>query len=630
MVPLELLRSRLQQVLESSVATAFLKRSKALWADAETRGRALTKPEIVALESRGNSCDKWPDVRLTGKGSLDSIHHCRFEGRVILSTEKGSPQLWRSRMRDCLIGACVLENVSLAYRLIVEDGAVLRNVGEISGKPGLLFCLGLPIHPGSETKTRRLFLFDGLDLSACAAMAELAPPDQEKLERKIAAWLDGLESDFAFVGTGARIERTSLIESSFIGRGAVILGAAAIRRSVLTSGSAVGDGAIVEDSVLESGSRADSAAQVRRSLLLEFSSVERAAQIEDTVLGPNTSAAKGEITCSLVGPFVGFHHQALLIGALWPEGHGNIAYGANVGSNHTGRKADQEIRPGEGTFFGLGCSIKFPSNFTDAPYSLFATGIITQPQRLVFPFSLIAPSFNSADGSTNGLNEILPGWMWSENAYALIRNAYKYEDRNQAKHHPLPNPPVPKGSPLSGSFLSAGLFSPRIVGLAIHALLELRGAAKSKSSKSVYREKELPGLGKNFMSGARLNLSIAAYENYLRFALSRAVLWNSVPTPLLPDSASILAALGLKKNPLSSFDPLKLFDGLLQSVESSLGKDLKRGREIFHDYSAFHDEPSAEAVCLRLRRDIDKLRGPLKKRWKSLSLPLSGRVSSVG
>ena len=50
---------------------------------------------------------------------------------------------------------------------------------------------------------------------------------------------------------------------------------------------------------------------------------------------------------SLVGPFVAFHHQALLIAAYWPEGKGNIAYGANVGSNHTGKAPDQEIRPGE-------------------------------------------------------------------------------------------------------------------------------------------------------------------------------------------------------------------------------------------------------------------------------------------
>ena len=33
---------------------------------------------------------------------------------------------------------------------------------------------------------------------------------------------------------------------------------------------------------------------------------------------------------------------------------GNVAYGAKIGSNHTGRTADQEAVLGEGIFFGLG------------------------------------------------------------------------------------------------------------------------------------------------------------------------------------------------------------------------------------------------------------------------------------
>lgn len=66
------------------------------------------------------------------------------------------------------------------------------------------------------------------------------------------------------------------------------------------------------------------------------------------LLGPNSGVSEGEISASLVGPFVGFHHQALLIAAMWPAGKGNVGYGANVGSNHTGKAPDQELRPGEG------------------------------------------------------------------------------------------------------------------------------------------------------------------------------------------------------------------------------------------------------------------------------------------
>jgi len=621
-------RSGLRQTLDSSAVASFLRTSKARWSDAWSRSRALNKDEIQDLENRGNVSPDWKQVRLlrSGSGSLEAVYHCRFEGHVVLNLEKGSPELWRSRMRDVLIGASTLEDVGLAERLIIEDGAVLRSVHKIIGHKNSLFCLGLPIHPGSETKTRRVFLFDGMRLSDCADLASLLPSEQEKLERELVSWLSGIESEHAFVGQGAKIERTSRIENCYVGPGTLIQGASSLQRCILASTEKhpvhVGENAILQDSVLEPGSRIDTAGHAMRSLLLESSSVERAGQVEDSILGPNTHVAKGEVTASLLGPFVGFHHQALLISAVWPEGHGNIGYGANVGSNHTGRKPDQEIRPGEGNFFGLGCSIKFPADFSAAPYSLFATGVITPPQRVVFPFSLITPPLGPVPETAttakkaHGLNEILPGWMWGENAYALIRNAYKYLDRNRAERHVLPDPPVSENSPLHGSFLSAGLFAPRIANDVIHALLELRHAPKSSA---FYGERDLPGLGKNFMRKSRLAASIAAYEDYLRIVLCRALLWDPIAAPLPSEASPIAAALGLSGSKTPGFEPGALFKNLLQSVDASLAKDGKRGREIFHDYGSFHPEPDIEPIRQRLREDLDKILGPLKKRWKHLS-----------
>lgn len=62
------------------------------------------------------------------------------------------------------------------------------------------------------------------------------------------------------------------------------------------------------------------------------------AQVTHSILGPDSGVGSGECHHSLVGPFVGFHHQALLIAAIWPLGRGNVGYGANVGSNHTSRQ----------------------------------------------------------------------------------------------------------------------------------------------------------------------------------------------------------------------------------------------------------------------------------------------------
>jgi hypothetical protein len=163
---------------------------------------------------------------------------------------------------------------------------------------------------------------------------------------------------------------------------------------------------VVRSSIVQWGCEVTTGAIVENSVLVEHSHVERHGKVAMSVIGPNTGIAEGEVTSCLVGPFVGFHHQALLIAAVWPEGKGNIGYGANVGSNHTSKAPDQEIFPGEGVFFGLGCSVKFPADFSDAPYSIIATAVPTLPQRVEFPFSLINkpsaafPGISSSFGET--------------------------------------------------------------------------------------------------------------------------------------------------------------------------------------------------------------------------------------
>src|SRR3712207_7220929 len=55
---------------------------------------------------------------------------------------------------------------------------------------------------------------------------------------------------------------------------------------------------------------------------------------------------------------------------------------AKAGSNHTSRAPDQEFRPGEGLFLGLGVNIKFPSDFRGSPYSVIACGVDRKSTRL--------------------------------------------------------------------------------------------------------------------------------------------------------------------------------------------------------------------------------------------------------
>jgi hypothetical protein len=231
----------------------------------------------------------------------------------------------------------------------------------------------------------------------------------------------------------------------------------------------------------------------------------------------------------------------LLISALWADGRGNVGYGANVGSNHTGRMPDQEIMPGLGQFFGLGCSVKFPANFSEAPFTMLATGITCEPQRLKFPFSLIKKSCTE-EGMNNcgALNEIAPGWVYSRNIYGVFRSVYKWDTRSGKKNS-----------------LDL-LFSKFISSLVVDACNTLKEFLLDKDELPIVaNEEEIPGLGSNYIKTENMEKIIEAYELYLGD-------YNFY-----------------KKNK-------KLDKSIILRIEENLKRDEIRGQKIFDDYMDFH------------------------------------------
>ncbi|MEO6094459.1 MAG: DUF4954 family protein, partial [Fibrobacteria bacterium] len=399
------LSAKLDEVMAASELVAGLR----LLTRTDSRlkaGRPLSDGERLRLERQGNICPDWSRVRVESAESdagLETIRNNRFEGDVLIAGFHGDWKgpdgtSWTAGMAGCriidaVIGNACLYQIARLERQVIEDGAVLVGIGEIDCPDQTLFSMGCAIHPGTESGARSVWIWDSLTLDDCMAALSLTSEAQQEFSRKIDLVLAPLKSRFGYVGQGAAVLHTRQVHGSWIGPGTLIKGASLIRGSAFLSlpgePCLAAEDAWVEHSLLQPGARVESSGKVSGSVLLEHSSVALGGMVFQSVVGPNTQIHKGELSASLVGPFVGFHHQSLLISALWPEGRGNIAYGANVGSNHTGKKPDQEIRPGEGNFFGLGCSIKFPANYEDSPYSLIATGVSTLPQRLAFPFSLI-------------------------------------------------------------------------------------------------------------------------------------------------------------------------------------------------------------------------------------------------
>jgi Domain of unknown function (DUF4954) len=576
-------------------------------------GRPLSSEERAQLENQGNVCSDWSKIRLLSNAGLDSIRNNCFGGDVLLSGFKGewpgsdgrtwSAGMANCRVRDAVIGNACLYDITRLERQIIEDGAIILGVRELDCPAPTLFSLGQAIHPGTETGARSVWIWDELTLEDCMDMLSLTAEAQGAFHKKLDSALASLRCDFGFVGAGAMLMHAQQIHSAWIGPGTRISDALLIRESALISTPEspclVAQGSLIEHSLLQPGAHVESSGKVSHSVLLEHSAVSWAGMVSQSVIGHNTWVQKGEITASLVGPSVGFHHQALLISAIWPEGRGNIAYGANVGSNHTGRKPDQEIRPGEGNFFGLGCSIKFPANYEESPYSIFATGITTLPQRLSFPFSLITQPQTSFPELGPAINEIIPGWMWSDNAYALVRRSYKFETANLGQL---------ATSTLRSGFFTGRIFMPQLAHMVLKASQSLRAAP---ADLPYYLESHIPGLGKNFLRGKVRERALAAYNDYLCFFLMRT--YADLPQKDWTREVQNLVG-AISKELIGDLD-IEVFlakqkfwiPTLKANILRSLQRDDERGSQIFDDYTDFHAPPEADGAIKRLNGDLDQL-----------------------
>jgi len=406
-------------------------------------GRRLTGPEIMQIEANGCTASDWSQVLVPSTFDPDRLRQVEFLGWATLGPFSGSVSyagvdlpagIYNTVVANCRIGTDVrVANVGLLAGISVGDGALIANCDEVTHVEDTTFGNGVRVGLHASNADRSIAVVADLPFTVLAELVRPRPDSEimAALDRRLAGYTKSCRRDTSIVGAGARVTGCRRVTGSYIGAGAIVNGATAVFSSTLLSDgedvARVGAGAIVRNSLLQWNAVVEDNAFVEDSLICEVATVTRHGIVTHSAIGPNTRIAEGEVNNSVVGPFVGFNHQSLLVSACWPEGRGNIGYGANVGSNHTGRAPDQEIHPGEGVFIGLGVNIKMPTDLSQAPYTIVATAVNTLPQRLTMPFSLIVPG-----EEPGGLNRLFPGWGLARNMYGLTRNAWKFGARNRA------------------------------------------------------------------------------------------------------------------------------------------------------------------------------------------------------
>ncbi len=579
--------------------------------------RDLTREEISVMEARGCQADDWSAVQVAQDFDCFRVRRTHLRGACVLGRFAAKVEVLpglhlASGLSDCTLVECqvgndvLMEQVRFCAHAVIEHEAVVFDVGALTGAPGSLFGCAGAIAVGPETGGREVGVWPEMDLAAAAAIAQQRGDrdGQRAVAAALARMRTAMAMPVAWVRRGARIRHTVRVHAAYVGAGAVIDHAGEVVDACLLSSAEepvrIGTGASVIASVLQPGVAVAGTAIVRGSVLMEHSGADAHATITASIIGPGTHIEKGEVTASLVGPHVGFHHQSMLIATLWPGGKGNVAYGAMVGSNHTGRAPDQECWAGEGIFFGLGSAVRFPCDLSEAPYTTIAQGVTMLPQRMAFPFSLISTPIEALGEEARvprAFNELIPGWALTQNAYGLVRTELKIRSRERARRQPT----EPK------------VLRPAIMSLVKQARDRLAGIG---AAKPVYLDEDIEGLGRNFLRDEVRLAAIAAYDRaLLRYAL-RLLLNEREGRLEIPGSAEIAHELADWLMPgtelrsrLTRLVEIE-HDNALQ-VQASKARDDERGARIIPGYADAHPGADRDPVVIsaweRVQRTRDRV-----------------------
>ena len=585
--------------------------------------RPLKDVEIEALIANGNYSPNWRRIMVAPGFSPDTIYGSNFFGKCVLSCADSEllvdknltyfAGIYDSTLHDCEVGRNVLiKNVGTISNYIIKEGAAVINCASIIGG-ATTFGNGVEMNVAIETGGRELKSY--AEMTIPVAELVCGRRGDKELQKEyadfIAKYFKAVKSPKGIICEKAIIRNMPKVIDSFIGKSAVIDAATLVSESTILSNdeekTEVVDGAFVRKSILQWGCEAATMAIVDKSVLTEHSHAERHGKVTESILGPNTGVAEGECTASLCGPFVGFHHQALLIAAYWPEGKGNVGYGANVGSNHTGKAPDQEIWCGEGTFFGLGVNIKMPTDFSHAPYSIIATAVNALGQKVEMPFSLINTPADRLEGISPAYNEIMPGWVLSDNIFSIKRNEGKYIKRNKAKR----------------TQFVFEVFRPDIIDMMMEARKRLSAV---NEVKPYYTDKDIHGIGKNYMSEASRKNGIEAYTYYIRYYALKGLkekaekiiasgkidmvskMLNTKTADARWEHERAVILLEFKDADLKSLlgAYAEMCVKIARDVEESKAKDDKRGVRVIPDYAEAHEAAKDNAFVKETLAEAEK------------------------
>lgn len=415
------------------------------------RYRHLNAHEIEVLVRNRNTTDNWNNILVAEAFNPELVKNCKFFGLVRIG--KLEPWflefhdlqvpvgIYNSTVVSCDFGDnVVIDNVNYLSHYIIGNEVLITNVHEIDSTNHAKFGNGI-LKEGeaenvrvwleicNENGGRSILPFDGIVPGDAWLWSRSRHQKalQQRFREMTEKQFDNLWGYYSTIGDRAVIKNCSIIKDVKIGPDAYIKGANKLKNLTINSSpefpSQIGEGCELVNGIIGKGCKIFYGVKAVRFILGANSQLKYGARLINSYLGENSTISCCEVLNSLIFPAHEQHHNNSFLIAATIEGISNIAAGATLGSNHNSRSPDGEIVAGRGFWPALTASIKHNSRF--APFTLLAKGDYPNELNIPFPFALVN---NNVAGDCL---EVMPGYWFMYNMYALARNSWKLADRDK-------------------------------------------------------------------------------------------------------------------------------------------------------------------------------------------------------
>ncbi|MCK5673589.1 MAG: DUF4954 family protein, partial [Spirochaetales bacterium] len=414
--------------------------------------RQLTNLEINILKNNRNTSDNWENITVKNGFEPDQVQNSTFRGKIqlgiftnnllkndTLSLPEG---IYNSMIVSSNIGDnCAIHNAKYISAYNIENNVIIFNIDELTASPNSFFGNGYQKEDGTrnwisiinESGSRKILPFYSMETGDCHLWAKFR--GEKELQSKFILFTDNLNNTghsklakrTAVIGSFSSLRSCRIIKDTQLGKYSKVFGISNLENITVNSSkeipTTIGEDSDLINGIVGYGAEVRHGARASNFILANYSTLKYGANFFNSYLGENSTISCCEVNSTMALPFHEQHHNNSFLIASLLKGQSNIGAGSTIGSNHNSRSADGEISAGRGFWTALSSSTKHNCSF--ASFTILAKNDFLHEMKIPTPFSLI-----SLDHHTSYL-QIMPGYWFMYNMYALTRNSGKFKTRDK-------------------------------------------------------------------------------------------------------------------------------------------------------------------------------------------------------